>query len=204
MARWKNGLRIKLSGKWGAENLAERISEVLTDFEKEGPSVELDSVNLYFNMKGCSGCDLSVATVSGKNIIEVVEYDSGRDFRSLSDEGLLITTKSDAEEAREGAHRIREERLKKARKESFRVDEEMEDFKRNMAIDHGVDSWKYVAQTVGRIKSRRAILKYIDESEVPESGIVYRLSMLKERDGCYDVKIYSEDFELIKIVRKKP
>lgn len=205
------GLRIKLPKFISKERILSELKIVLDQLESEGGAETFSGINIYLQMHNKSGEKL-VALKDDEVVGGILFSEDGKEGFTFGNVGMSFSTLAQVnmQNAIRAEQALKEElKLRQEREERLAREREIEERKFKNISEIGamickefhVKKASEVASSIAYIKDRRAILKYLNENEIPMSGLVIRASIkdaTTKQTSSY--RIYSEDLKLIKTV----
>lgn len=202
------GIRLKRSGRVSKESLLNEIKIALDSLVDDFDLESFSGANLYFQMYNKSGERLALISSNGqiaqgmdiKNLQEEFSFEKigcsvqpvneiERVIREMENERRIEQEKQDAVDRANFRARVQKEEAEK---------KELNQFRKIICTEFGVERINQVASSVGRIISPRAIAKFIKESQIPDCGYVYRASLKDPKTGkISEIRIYDDKFHLI-------
>lgn len=205
------GLRIKLPKFISKERILSELKLVLDQLESEGGAETFSGINIYFQMHNKNG--EKIVALKGNEVISGLLFsEDGKEGFTFGKVGISFSTLAqvnmqnsirEGQELKEAlkSRQEREERLAREREIKDRQFNNISEIGAMICKEFGVKKASEVASSIAYIKDKRAILKYINEHEIPMSGLVIRASIkdaTTKRTSSY--RIYGEDLKLIKTV----
>lgn len=180
------------------------MTRLLDSMCHENDLESFSGVNLYLQMYDKNGDRL--ALVGPDNYVaQGIDITNIEDGFSFSKSGYrLITVKRIEEieekylEEKKKAAAAHEAEIAEMRRKDLEEKQELSAFRAFICEKYSVKSVYEVMSSIGRIKDRKAILKYIDETKTPECGYVFRATHKDPSTGKAGVvDIYDNTFSLI-------
>jgi hypothetical protein len=197
----ETGLRLTFSGKVTKELIQEKLSILLDSLFDENNIEQSDGVNINLNIHTAEGDNLIPCLCDGSLAQAIVLNDIEDNF-SFSKLGMTLATKKQIEEKNIFAKGLRDKaytsfwkKRKSANSVELRNQKALAAFRDFISSEFNADAHDDSFLSLGRIESRHTVLKYLEEDEIPLSGVIYRATFKKEVGKT--VHIYDDDHVLI-------
>lgn len=198
------GLRLKLQGRKNKDEIISIFTTFLNAMYQENELESLSGINLYLQIHDKNGDKL--ALVGADNVaIQGIEFSSIDESFSFSGVGFKLIPVKRLEEIemqqlakQKKAADERQAEINEQRKKEQLEKQELSDFRSFICNKYNLKHVNDLMSSLGRIKDRKAILKYLPEGEIPQCGYVLRAthkSQLTGKPGL--VELYDNSFTLI-------
>lgn len=198
------GLRLKITGRNNKDRIISSITRLLDSLCQENDLESFSGVNLYLQMFDHNGDRLALVGPDDQ-VAQGIDVTNIEEGFSFSKSGYGLTTVKLIEEMEEKqleeekkAEAAYEAEIAEIRRKEREEKQELASFRAFICEKYSVKHINEVMSSIGRIKDRKAILKHIDETQIPECGYVFRATHKTSSKGkARVIDIYDNTFSLI-------